>query len=284
MLGCCAVVALIGLDSLGQRSRGAGRRLEPSQTAVAARAAVAAALSDEGSAARQDERPSPPADVPADVAAVVRELSARDESTVAELAALLDPSVDDAIRRGAAKLLAERGTPSAVAALLNALSTPSPESSRDALLAALDSLTTPEAAPALSEFLLQPHEPALVTPIRDALARLADGPGVLEIVTAWHESAAERWQQANLEGALVSVRSPAAVPVLRAILLREDAPILRREAALALGYIGGPDSTDALLSVLATSRTAAVTDAAKESIALLRTRASRGANQPDEPP
>jgi HEAT repeat protein len=188
------------------------------------------------------------------------------------------------MRRSAAQLLAEMGTPSAVAALLKSIAAAPHDEPPDDLLAALDSLTNPEAAPALSAFLLRTSEPALVTPIREALARLADGPGVLEIVTAWHEGAGERWQQVNLEGALLNVRSPAAVPILREILLREDAPALRGQAALALGYIGGPESVNALTKALASSRSGAFTDAVKESLALLQRRALRVPGQADEPP
>jgi hypothetical protein len=219
-----------------------------------------------------------------EVSVILREFAARDERSIVDLAALLDSATASSVRRSAAQLLAEMGTPSAVAALLNAIATaPSGEPPAD-LLAALDSLANPEAAPALSEFLLRSREPEVLAPVRDALARLADAPGVLEIVTALHESASERWQQANLVGALLGVRSPAAVPVLREVLLRDSNPTLRGQAALVLGYIGGAESADALATALASSRSSAFTAAVTESLALLRARALRSPSHPDDPP
>lgn len=286
VVGCCGLVAAVGLVSLHDDGNwlapppvgraAADIPASPSEPAAAVASAVdATGAGEERSLAHE---PTP------DVATVLRQLAGRDERTVAELAALLAATVDSSLRRSAARLLAEMGTPSAVAALLQAIATAPREAPADDLLTALDSLTNPEAAPALSAFLLRIDEPALVTPVRDALARLADGPGVLEIVTAWREGASERWQQANLEGALLSVRSPAAVPVLSEILLRENAPVLRGQAALVLGYIGGAESARALTLALAGSPPGADTAAVEESLDLLRSRAMKGPGQSDEPP
>jgi HEAT repeat protein len=229
-------------------------------------------------------RPPLPPEPGPDVSVILREFAARDERSVADLAALLDSATASSVRRSAAQLLAEMGTPSAVAALLHAIANaPAGEPAAD-LLAALDSLTNPEAAPALSAFLLRTSDPAVLAPVRDALARLADAPGVLEIVTALHEGASERWQQANLVGALLNVRSPAAVPVLREVLLRDSNPTLQGQAALVLGYIGGPESADALATALASSRSSAFTAAVSESLALLRARARQNPSQSDDPP
>lgn len=203
---------------------------------------------------------------------------------MADLAALLDSAPNSSLRGCAAQLLAEIGTASAVAALLNALATaPRGEPPAD-ILAALDSLVNPEAAPALAAFLLRTSEPEAVTRVRDALARLADAPGVLEIVTSLHEGAPERWQQVNLEGALLGVRSPAAIPILRQVLLRDANLTLRGQAALVLGYIGGPDAADALATALASSPSLALTAAVTESLALLQGRARKSSAQEYDPP
>ena len=101
---------------------------------------------------------------------------------------------------------------------------------------------------------------------------------------ALQESASERWQQANLVGALLSVRSPAAVPALREILLCDFDPTLRAHAALVLGYIGGPEAADSLTTALASSRSSAFTTAIIESLALLHARALKNLSQSDDPP
>lgn len=281
-MGCCALIAALGLMSLHDgESWFASPQVSRAPADIPAspiKPAANVALTGPGEGRVVAPEPAGHA------AAVLHELAARDERVVADLAALLRATEDSSLRRSAARLLAQMGSPAAVAALLHAIAAAPPEGQADDLLTALDALTNPEAAPALSAFLLRIDEPALVTPVRDTLARLADGPGVLEIVTAWRENASERWQQANLEGALLSVRSPAAVPVLREILLRESAQVLRGHAALALGYIGGAESVNALASALAGSHRGPNTTVVEESLALLQLRAAKGPGQTEEPP
>jgi HEAT repeat protein len=173
-------------------------------------------------------------------------------------------------RRAAAKLLAEIDTPTAVAQLLDAIADATDDDVHRDLLSALDALANPEAAPALAGALLQERDPAIVAPLRDTLARLADAPGVLEIVTAFHESARDRWQQTNLMGVLLRVRAPDAVPILREIMLRDPDPALQAQAALALGYIGGSESSAALEIALAHSRIGALTEVVTEALGVLR--------------
>jgi HEAT repeat protein len=279
VLWVCGVIAAAGLGALFYRAR------EPGGAPLRA-----VAPASPTSPPMAGSRPPPPAprralsEASAGPKAEVRagETAATEAELVADLGALLGSAHDAAVRRAAAHLLGELGTPSAVAVLLQAIATVPPGESADCLLAGLEALQNPEAAPALSALLLRTGEPAVVTTVRETLARLADGPGVWEIVSTWHEGASEPWQQANLEGALLNVRSPASVPMLREILLHDGDARLRGGAARALGYIGGPDSADALAAALAAPGSAAVTSVVNESLALLRRRTKK--DQPDDPP
>lgn len=86
--------------------------------------------------------------------------------------------------------------------------------------------------------------------IRDELAAVADSETVAAIARAFHEDAKEWWQQSNLMGALIRIRSESAVSGLNDIVKNDTDSALRSQASIALAMIGSPSAIQALVTAI----------------------------------
>lgn len=170
------------------------------------------------------------------------------DATVPQLKGLLQPGQNPEIRRAASRVLAEVGTPPAVATLLHAVLEEQEDEGRREMVSALHALTNPAAAPELLSALLTSQDPIIVSTVRDTFARLADDAATRAITKAYHEEANEGWQQSNLMGAIARERSPDSVAALGDILRTDSDFALCSQAAIALGLMGSPQAIQSLLS------------------------------------
>jgi HEAT repeat protein len=187
----------------------------------------------------------------------IHDIAALGDSVVPELKLLLQPDQTMNVREAAAKALAEIGSHQSVSTLLDAVLAEQDDEQRRALVSALHALNNATAAPELAAALLKSQDPIVFPTVRDTLARVADATATLTIAQTFHNDASEGWQQSNLMGTLLRVRSPDAVSSLRQIVLQDSDFSLRSQAAIALGYIGNQDAIQALLDAVNQSQSTA---------------------------
>jgi len=205
----------------------------------------------------------------------IHEVAAMGDSVVPELKQLLQPGQTANVRDAAAKALAEIGTPQSISTLLDAVLTEQDDEQRRALVSSLHALNNPAAAPELASALLKSQDPIVFPTIRDTLARVADATTILTIAQTFHDDASEGWQQSNLMGALLRVRSPEAVPSLRQTALADSDFSLRSQAAIALGYIGNQDAIQALLDAINQSQSVALKEVFVQSLGAVNNKESQ---------
>lgn len=184
---------------------------------------------------------------------IIGELCGFGDAVIPAIKKLLGSDAKASVKSAASRVLAQTGSAESVEALVNFIDSESDPTCRDLYIRSIQAVDNADAAPPLIKALESSRDVYFSSEARQAIARIGTDETVKQLVEACH---GQNEINANLLGALSTVRQPETVPSLSSVAANDQNPQIRKSALQALSGIGDPNAAQALADIFRSERNA----------------------------